>query len=204
MACVRFFTTVLLRATIFSLANHETTILAEAQESFHVHVRDRRPEGSRDVSALRSSTAGPATVNTANRPSPDTSARCWRKRRFDAMSIMLRPTIVPAASRSPVQRRLIADCHTAARVLCGRRAISPTESAVARCKRRADEVRGVARAELAHRLGAMAFEGSRTDTHLEGALLVRMTLADQFQHLALAMGQPVARIRRRLSTSWAP
>ena len=32
-------------------------------------------------------------------------------------------------------------------------------------QRRTDEVRGVARTELAHRLGAMALEGARTDLH---------------------------------------
>ena len=58
-------------------------------------------------------------------------------------------------------------------------------------QRRTDEVRRVARTELPHRHGAMALEGARADLHSERTLLVRITLAYQPQHLALALGQPL-------------
>jgi hypothetical protein len=56
-------------------------------------------------------------------------------------------------------------------------------------ERRADKVRRVSRAKLSHSLGAMAFEGPWADTHLQGALLVGIALADEVQNLALAPGQ---------------
>ena len=52
-------------------------------------------------------------------------------------------------------------------------------------QRRADQIRGVARPELAHRLGAMALERARAYLHPQRALLVRIALADQPQHFAL-------------------
>src|SRR5258708_2875558 len=56
-------------------------------------------------------------------------------------------------------------------------------------QRLAHEIGGVAGAELAHRLGAMALERPRADIHPQGALLVGATLADQAEHLALALRQ---------------
>src|SRR5437016_3441702 len=56
-------------------------------------------------------------------------------------------------------------------------------------QRLADEIGGVAGAELAHRLGAMALERARADVHTQGALLVGATLADQAEHFALALCQ---------------
>src|SRR5882757_9187027 len=65
-------------------------------------------------------------------------------------------------------------------------------------QRRADEVRGVACTELAHRLSPMALEGARADLHPQRALLVRIALADQPQNLTLALGQSLARQAREL------
>src|ERR687898_334606 len=56
-------------------------------------------------------------------------------------------------------------------------------------QRGADKVRGIARAELSHRLGAMAFESSRADAHPQGALLVGAPFTDEVQNLALALRQ---------------
>jgi hypothetical protein len=56
-------------------------------------------------------------------------------------------------------------------------------------QRQADETRGVSRAELSHRLGAMALEGPWADLHPQGALLVGVTLADETENLTLAARQ---------------
>src|SRR6187397_37497 len=65
-------------------------------------------------------------------------------------------------------------------------------------QRGADQIRRVSRSELSHRLGAMAFEGSRADAHSQRALLVGATLADEVQNLALAPGQGfLAGLRRK-------
>jgi hypothetical protein len=56
-------------------------------------------------------------------------------------------------------------------------------------ERSADKVRRVSRSELSHRDGAMTFEGPGTDLHPQGALLVRITFADEIQDLALTFGQ---------------
>ena len=68
-------------------------------------------------------------------------------------------------------------------------------------KRRADQVRGVARAQLPHRFGAVALKRPRADPHPQGALLVRIALADQLQDLALAPRERLlARFRRQYDT----
>ncbi len=51
------------------------------------------------------------------------------------------------------------------------------------------ELRRIARAELAHHLGAMAFERARTDAHSQRALLVGTTFADELQDFTLTPGQ---------------
>src|SRR6202051_2910516 len=56
-------------------------------------------------------------------------------------------------------------------------------------QRQADEIRGVSRAELSHRLGAMALEGPWADLHPQSALLVGVALADETENLALASRQ---------------
>jgi hypothetical protein len=42
-----------------------------------------------------------------------------------------------------------------------------------------DKVRGISRAKLSHRFGAMTFEGPRTNAHPQGALFVGITFADE-------------------------
>ena len=54
------------------------------------------------------------------------------------------------------------------------------------------QIRRVPRAELSHRLGAVALERSRADLHPKRALLVGITFTDQVQDLALALGQRFA------------
>src|SRR5690348_4880398 len=62
----------------------------------------------------------------------------------------------------------------------------------------ADEVGGVARPELSHRLCAMTLEGARADLHAKRALLVGIAFTDQVEDLALALGQRLlAGIRRQ-------
>src|SRR4051812_6694888 len=56
-------------------------------------------------------------------------------------------------------------------------------------QRLAHEIGGGAGRALAHRLGAMALERPRADVHSQGALLVGAALADQAQHLPLALRQ---------------
>lgn len=51
------------------------------------------------------------------------------------------------------------------------------------------ELRRIARGELAHHLGAMAFERARTDAHSQRALLVGTTFADELQDFTLTPGQ---------------
>ena len=79
-------------------------------------------------------------------------------------------TIVPAADPSPPARPRCVPRRGFSACLCGRwGAFSGATDAALCCEwlqRRADEVRGVARAELAHHLGTMALEGSRADLHL--------------------------------------
>src|SRR5580692_1467617 len=68
-------------------------------------------------------------------------------------------------------------------------------------QRRADQVSRISRAQFPHGFGAVSLEGARTDAHPQGSLLVRATLADQVQNLALALGQrPLAGVRREHDT----
>src|ERR1700730_1925756 len=61
---------------------------------------------------------------------------------------------------------------------------------------RAHQIIRISRAQFPHGFGAVTLERPRTDVHPEGSLLVRATLADQVQNLALALGQgPLAGIR---------
>src|SRR5215470_12531002 len=53
----------------------------------------------------------------------------------------------------------------------------------------ADQIGRVARAQLAHGFGAVAFEGARADLHPQGTLLVGIAPADEVQHLAFTFGQ---------------
>src|SRR5215813_3582191 len=56
-------------------------------------------------------------------------------------------------------------------------------------QRRADQIRGIPRAELSHRFCPVTLEGAWADLHAKRALLVRIALADQIEDLALALGQ---------------
>ena len=56
-------------------------------------------------------------------------------------------------------------------------------------KRLPDKVRGVSRAKLSHRFGAMTFERPRTNAHPQRALFVGIAFTDEVQNLALAPRQ---------------
>src|SRR6478609_8691590 len=71
-------------------------------------------------------------------------------------------------------------------------------------ERQTDKVRRISRAQLSHRLGAMALESPWADMHPQRTLLVGVAFADQAQHLTLAPGQGLlVRGGRNHDAGWA-
>src|SRR3569832_2617777 len=57
---------------------------------------------------------------------------------------------------------------------------------------RSNEIGGIARTKLLHDVGAMEFDGARTDAKLPARLLVGSAGREQFQHFPLAACQRIA------------